>query len=270
MNTENTTRLVGELRKIGIFADLPHEGLGWIAEKSKELHLLSAEVFIQVGDPADSLFVILEGEIRFQLSGGPDAPVYRVPAGQVTGLLPYSRMTVYRGTGQAVVPTRVLRLPRDCFTELLQRMPQLGERFVGLLADRIRETTRVETQRDKMAALGKLSAGLAHELNNPAAAAQRATANLRETLETVRDASIRLARHALSPEQRETILRFEREAGGYRPVIPVDPLAQSDREERDREVARKAPGAGCLEDRSGAGRCWCGSLQAGRSGCRSR
>ena len=98
---------------------------------------------------------------------------------------------------------------------MLQRMPLLGQRLVSLMADRIRETTRIETQRDKLMALGKLSAGLAHELNNPAAAAQRATASLRETLETVRDASIRLARHALSTEQREMITHFEREAGQY-------------------------------------------------------
>jgi signal transduction histidine kinase len=232
LNTKDITRLTDGLRKIEIFADLPEEGLRWIAEKCEELHLRPGEVFIEVGNPADNLFIVLEGEIRFQLSGGPDAPVYRVPAGQVTGLLPFSRMTQYRGTGQAILPTRGLLLHKNFFPEMLQRMPQLGQRFVGLLADRIRETTRVETQRDKMAALGKLSAGLAHELNNPAAAAQRATANLRETLETVRDASIRLTRHGLSPEQRETILRFEREASEYKPAVPVDPLAQSDREEQ--------------------------------------
>ena len=114
---------------------------------------------------------------------------------------------------------------------MLQRVPLLGQRLVSIMADRIRETTRIETQRDKLVALGKLSAGLAHELNNPAAAAQRATASLREALETVREASIRLARHALSDEQREMITRFEREAK-YTSSISADPLAQSDREER--------------------------------------
>jgi signal transduction histidine kinase len=232
LNTKDTTRLVAELRKIDIFSDVPEEGLGWMAEECEEIHLEPGKVFIQAGDPAEKLFVILEGEIRYQLSGGADAPVYRVPQGQVTGLLPYSRMTHYRGTGQAVVATHGLVLHKRLFPEMLQRMPQLGQRFVGLLADRIRETTRVETQRDKMAALGKISAGLAHELNNPAAAAQRATASLREALEAVRDSSIRLARHALSPEQRETILRLEREAGEHKPAIPADPLARSDREEQ--------------------------------------
>ena len=229
---ETGKNLIGDLRKIEMFSDLPEEHLAWFVEKAEEICLQPGDLIVHEGDVADRLFVILEGEIRFQLSGSPGSPVYRSTAGQVTGLLPYSRLTHYRGTGRAVLPTHGLRLHKNFFPEMLQRMPLLGQRLVALMADRIRETTRTETQRDKLAALGKLSAGLAHELNNPAAAAQRATANLRETLETVRDSSIRLARHALSPEQRETILRFEREAGQYIPAIPADPLAQSDREEQ--------------------------------------
>ncbi|HEX2714086.1 MAG TPA: cyclic nucleotide-binding domain-containing protein [Candidatus Acidoferrales bacterium] len=232
-NTRSATgkSLLDDLRKIEVFSDLPQEHLAWLAEKFEEVRLQPGEVSVQEGDPADSLIVILEGEIRFQRSG-PDSPVFRAYAGQVTGLLPYSRLTRYGGTGRAVLPTRTLRLHKSLFPEMLQRMPELGQRLVAIMADRIRETTRLETQRDKLMALGKLSAGLAHELNNPAAAAQRATASLREALETVRDASIRLARHALSTEQREMIIRFEREAGEYVATTPVDPLVQSDREER--------------------------------------
>jgi signal transduction histidine kinase len=225
-------RLIDDLRKIEVFSDLPEEHLAWLAGKFEEVRLQPREVFIREGDPADWLFVVLEGEIRFQRAGVPDAPVFTAGAGRVTGLLPFSRLTRYGGTGQAVLPTRGLRLHRNFFPEMLQRMPQLGQRLVAIMSDRIRETARVETQRDKLVALGKLSAGLAHELNNPAAAAQRATASLRETLETVRDASIRLARHALSADQREMIIHFEREAGQYAASTPVDPLAQSDREER--------------------------------------
>jgi signal transduction histidine kinase len=222
---------IDDLRKIEVFADLSSEQLDWLAEHLQVMSFQPGEIMGREGEPLDYLIVILEGEIRIQRGSGADGITFRGLAGQVTGLLPYSRLTHYGGTTRAVLSTRVATLHRSLFPEMLQRVPLLGQRLVSIMADRIRETTRIETQRDKLVALGKLSAGLAHELNNPAAAAQRATASLREALETVREASIRLARHALSDEQREMITRFEREAK-YTSSISADPLAQSDREER--------------------------------------
>jgi len=223
--------LIDDLSKIEVFANLPQEQIAWLAEHCEEKQFQPGEIMGREGEPLDYLTVILEGEILIQRGSGADEIIFRGFAGQVTGLLPYSRLTHYSGTSRAVLRTRIAVLHRSLFPEMLQRMPVLGQRLVSIMADRIRETARMETQRDKLVALGKLSAGLAHELNNPAAAAQRATASLRETLETVRDASIRLARHALTTEQREMITGFEREAG-HAPTISADPLAQSDREER--------------------------------------
>ncbi|MGD0941913.1 MAG: ATP-binding protein [Terracidiphilus sp.] len=239
----NTGRVsIEDLRKIEVFADLPSEQLDWLAEHLEELRFQPGEIMGREGDPQDHLTVILEGELRYQRESGADEMSFRGFAGQVTGLLPYSRLTHYGGTSRAVLPTRVANLHRSHFPEMLRRMPLLGQRLVSIMADRIRETTRIETQRDKLVALGKLSAGLAHELNNPAAAAQRATASLRESLETVREASIRLARHALSAEQREMITRFEREAK-LASGVSAEPLALSDREERITEwlEARNVP-----------------------------
>ena len=223
--------LIDDLRRIEVFAGLSQDQLDWLVEHFEETRFQPGEIMGREGEPLDNLIVILEGEIRIQRGSGSEEIVIRGMAGEVTGLLPYSRLTHYGGTTRAVLPTRVAALHRSDFPEMLERIPLLGQRLVSIMADRIRETTRTETQRDKMMALGKLSAGLAHELNNPAAAAQRATASLRETLETVRDASIRLSRHVLTTEQRETILHFERKAG-QAPTISADPLAQSDREER--------------------------------------
>ena len=230
--TSNTGRIsIDDLHKIEVFADLPQEQLDWLAEHLQEMHFQQGEIMGREGEPLDNLTIIIEGEIHFQRGTGADEMIFRGFAGQVTGLLPYSRLTHYAGTTRAVLPTRIANLHRSFFPEMLQRMPLLGQRLVSMMAARIRETTRIETQRDKLVALGKLSAGLAHELNNPAAAAQRATASLREALETVREASIRLARHALSTEQREMITRFEREAKDTSSAS-ADPLAQSDYEER--------------------------------------
>lgn len=242
---EQVKQLTNDLRKIGVFSDLPQEHLVWLAEKFEDIRLAPGDVFIRKGDSADWLAVILEGEIRIQRNDDPDGPIYSAVAGEVTGYLPYSRLTTFMGTGRAVIPTRIARLHKSFFPEMLQRMPQLGQRLVAIMSDRIRETTKMETEREKLMALGKLSAGLAHELNNPAAAAQRSAVSLREALETVRDASIRLARHALTDEQRETILDLERKAQQYVPQTPVDPLGQSDREERISAwlTARKMPDA---------------------------
>ena len=110
-------------------------------------------------------------------------------------------------------------------------MPELTQRLVGLMSDRIRETTRFEQQRDRLAALGKLSAGLAHELNNPASAAKRATSQLRAILKRVRDASLELGRRDLTPAQKAEIEKLETslvQTDGP----PPDALAASDLEDQ--------------------------------------
>ena len=104
---------------------------------------------------------------------------------------------------------RVLRFPASLFPDLVQKNARAGDRLVGLMSDRIREATRLEQQRDRLAALGKLSAGLAHELNNPASAAKRATSQLRDMLKKVRDASHELGRRDLTATQKAEIERLE-------------------------------------------------------------
>ena len=268
LTSETGKSLIDDLRKIEVFSDLPQEHLAWLAEKFEERRFQPGEIMAREGDPLDHLTVILEGEIRIQRGSGADALIFTSvcrPGYRPAPVLAADALRRHHPS-RASHP-HCAASTEDLFPEMLQRIPLLGQRLVALMSDRIRETTRIETQRDKLMALGKLSAGLAHELNNPAAAAQRATASLRETLETVRDASIRLARHALSPEQREMITRFEREAGQYTATIPADPLAQSDREERVTTWLEGTPRAGCLEDRAGPRRRGRGHPQVGKLGC---
>lgn len=89
-------------------------------------------------------------------------------------------MKQFTVTGRALTEGRLLKFPASLLPELVRKMPELARRLVSMMSDRIREGTRIEQQRDRLVSLGKLSAGLAHELNNPASAAKRATGQLRE------------------------------------------------------------------------------------------
>src|SRR5208283_1823733 len=165
------------LREIPTFADLSGEQISWLVSHMLDETYEAGSLLIRQGEPAEHLTVLIEGEIRFQTPG--DSQVFLAHAGEITGLLPYSRLKQYGGNVTAITMIRGARLHKDHFPEMLERIPALGPRLVGLMADRIRRSTYQDVQREKLVALGKLSAGLAHELNNPAAAARQASAELR-------------------------------------------------------------------------------------------
>jgi signal transduction histidine kinase len=225
--------LAGELRLIPQFADLSEDALEWLASHMRLVELEAGEQFFAAGAPADRMIVILEGELRNQAEGGADnGRVFVLQAGQISGMLPYSRLTVFPMASRAVLRTRIATLAKELFPEMLQRIPELGPRLVAVMADRIRTITREEQHREKLAALGKISAGLAHELNNPSAAAARAAKSLRESVTALRNANLRLDRQALSAEQRSSLADLEeRVLASAACQQEVDPLERSDREQ---------------------------------------
>src|ERR1700685_577031 len=220
-----------ELRRVQEFADLPDDQLDWFLSQAQELKLKAGDVYSRPGDPADTMFVILEGHLQVRGEIGGETFVFDLEPGDVTGVLPFSRMKQFSVGGRALTDSRAVRFPASLFPELGQKMPVLTQRLVGLMADRIRETTRMEQQRDRLASLGKLSAGLAHELYNPALAAKRAGSQMREILKKIRDASLELGRRDLSPTQKSEIEKME--ASFTQPdVIPPDALTVSDLEDQ--------------------------------------
>ncbi len=220
-----------ELLRVPVFADLPDDQIAWFISQSQEMNLKAGDVYSRQGDPADAMFVILERQLQGRGELGGETFVFDLEPGDVTGLLPFSRMKRFTVSGRAVTDSHALRFPASLFPDLVQKMPELTKRLVGLMSDRIRETTRLEQQRDRLASLGKLSAGLAHELNNPASAAKRAASQLRQMLTKIRNASLELGKRDLSPAQKAEIEKLE--ASFTQPdVVPPDPLTISDLEEQ--------------------------------------
>jgi signal transduction histidine kinase len=220
-----------ELLGVLTFADLPEDQIAWFLGQSQEIRLKAGDVYARQGDPADAMFVILDGEFQWRGEFGGETVVIASKPGDVTGVLPFSRMKQFTVTGRAITDGRILRFPASLFPALIQKMPELARRLVGVMSDRIRETTRIEQQRDRLAALGKLSAGLAHELNNPASAAKRATSQLRDTLKRIKDASHELGRRELTPAQKAEIEKLEL-SFTQRDEPPPDALTISDMEDR--------------------------------------
>ena len=220
-----------ELLRVPAFADLPEDQIAWFLSQSQEVNLKAGDVYARQGDPPEAMFVLLEGEFQWRGEFGGETIVIAGKVGDVTGALPFSRMKQFTVTGRAVTDGRILRFPSSLFPELIQKMPELAKRLVGVMADRIREATRLEQQRDRLAGLGKLSAGLAHELNNPASAAKRAASQLRSTLHRVKEASHELGRRELTSTQKSEIERLEA-SFTRRDEPPPDALTITDLEDQ--------------------------------------
>ena len=117
-----------ELSRIPAFADLPEDQIAWFLAQSQEKHLKAGEIYARQGDPADAMFVILDGQFQWRGELAGETIVMASKVGDVTGALPYSRMKQFTVTGRAITDGRVLRFPASLFPELIQHMPELADR----------------------------------------------------------------------------------------------------------------------------------------------
>jgi signal transduction histidine kinase len=220
-----------ELRSLDLFEDLPESHLEWFVTNGVRLDLAPGERMFEHGQAAVHMFVVISGLIeRFEKIGGQWLKVAITHSGQVTGMLPFSRMTHYPGHSIAAGPVVVLRVTKSDFPAMLGASEEVGQRLVAVMSDRVRGDVRLEQQSERMAALGRLSAGLAHELNNPAAAARRAAKSLAERRAGRPTLLTGMARLHLDEKSTEAIQQLYAYSG--RPSGVLAPLERSDREEQ--------------------------------------
>jgi signal transduction histidine kinase len=202
--TELVDRLVNH-RTIGV---APREELEWLAARGTIRRLQPNDAYAVKGGPVEGLAVVLSGRIAVFLDrgAGPNK-IAEWHAGDVTGLLPYSRLATSPAQSIALEPTEVFFVHRDHFRELTRECPELTSILVHRMLDRARDFTTSELHDEKMISLGRLSAGLAHELNNPSSAIERSAALLGRRLEDVEQAARALGAAGLTDAQFQAIDR---------------------------------------------------------------
>jgi signal transduction histidine kinase len=201
--------IAAALAHIGTLHGMSFEDRLWLAQHGMEVRANAGEVLFEEGAPAEHMVIILKGEIHVRRREGGPMALFIGRTGQITGILPYSRMKTYGGQGFAVTPLWALMIPRSLFPEMLEAIPSMAQRVVSTLLDRVREVTRIEQQAEKLAALGQLAGNLAHELNNPASAAQRAASGVLAALRANRAARHKLVKLSLDEEQIKAIENWE-------------------------------------------------------------
>ncbi len=196
---------IEELKNVIALRDLPDEHLQWILSRSEYEEYEDGQIMLKTGDPADFMAILLEGKVNFYMDLNGKLVFYisfenNETTGGVTGLLPYSRLKLFPGYSYSVGKTRILKLHKNYFPELEQLNPDLIQKLIGYMTERARFFATVHIQQEKVSALGKLAAGIAHEMNNPAAAIDRISDELNKRLRLNIELTEGLLNHEISPD----------------------------------------------------------------------
>lgn len=226
-----------DLRAVPLFAELGEDDLHWIAGAGRELRLAPNAPLFREGETDVAFFVLLDGELRVtKRVGREETTLATHRPGAFTGEVPLLTGTPYIASVHATAPCRVLRFEPEPFHAMLARCQGVTTTVLRAVAERVHLVGSTMQQQEKLAALGRLSAGLAHELNNPAAAARRAGEQLCRQIHRVAELGLELARQGLTAEQVAALAALRTDAtapdqSAPPPPRPLDPLARSDRED---------------------------------------
>src|SRR5918999_914451 len=229
--------MLDELRQVPLLADLTEMDLERLYEMAETVSVPAGQLVLQEGDPGDSLYIVVDGELEVTKRHGSQEVLLAVyKAGQFFGEMALLEQAPRSASVRTLRESRLLLISRTAFQTLLSCSPSAPLKILHTVTSRLRSTESMLIQNEKMAALGTLAAGLAHELNNPAAAIRRSAAQLRDALSEREHLAAELSTLTHDPHQAKTISILQEETA-KRTTTPVssDPLSLSDQEDELQE-----------------------------------
>ncbi|NET71009.1 MAG: cyclic nucleotide-binding domain-containing protein [Sphaerospermopsis sp. SIO1G2] len=225
---------IESLRQVELFSTLTDDQLGWICEQGKEVWLEPGEYHRRTGDPADQVFIMINGEVQItQPIGTQEIVLVTYGAKTFFGELPIlTGETTYWACGKAIQPCHILELDKDKFWQMLATMPTVTTSILQTMAQRVQELQSMSQQREKLAALGTMAAGLSHEMNNPMAAVRRGIGELQKLFPQLPSLALKLSQQQFNPQQIEYLISLQKEViARQKKATQLAPLAQCDLED---------------------------------------
>lgn len=194
--------LLNFLSALPTFENVPKESLEWMISCGEVVEFEPGDFLFRKGEASNHMNIIIEGCFEvYQITDRGRKFFTDFEAGEITSQLPYSRLKEAVGYGEAKVHSKVFHLHKDCFRTMINDHFELTRSLVHLMTSRVRNFTQMQVQNEKLMALGKLSAGLAHELNNPSSAMVRSATELAQQLRLGPDAFKNLLKVKLSDKE---------------------------------------------------------------------